>query len=85
MFNKMDSDGSGGMGGAHGPMGGSGREEDSSGSGYLDPLDTNGDGIVDAQEAAAGMLNMQTQNYMGLINSMFGIQEDNQRLVNLAA
>jgi Ca2+-binding EF-hand superfamily protein len=75
----------GGMGGSQGPMGMSGNEEDTSSSSYLDPLDTNGDGTVDAQEAAAGRRNMLTQNYMSLIESMFGIQEDNQSLVNLAA
>ena len=75
----------GGMGGPHGPGGMSGDEEDTSSSGYLDPLDTNGDGTVDAQEAAASGLNMLTQSYMRLIGSMFGTQEDNQSLVNFSA
>ena len=54
-------------------------------SGSLDPLDTNGDGIVDDQELAAAGLNKLTQNYMSLIESMSGNQEDNQGLVDLSA
>jgi EF-hand domain pair/EF hand len=74
-----------GMGGRHGHMGMPGNGEDTTSSSGLDPLDTNGDGVVDAQEAAAAGLSLLTQNYMGLIDSMLGIQEENQGLVNLSA
>ncbi|MGA8179082.1 MAG: hypothetical protein WB792_03435 [Desulfobacterales bacterium] len=74
-----------GKGGAQDVMGipdGQGNDNSSS---NLDPLDTNEDGVVDAQELAAAGLNMLTQNYMNLIDGMFGRQEPNQGLVNLSA
>jgi Ca2+-binding EF-hand superfamily protein len=74
-----------GTGGHHGHMGMPDNGEDTGSSSDLDPLDTNGDGVVDAQEAAAAGLSLLTQNYMGLINIMLGTKEDNQSLVNLSA
>jgi Ca2+-binding EF-hand superfamily protein len=75
----------GGMGKAHDLMGTSGDDGNNNSSSNLDPLDTNGDGIVDAQELAAAGLNMLTQNYMSMVDGMFGIQGENQNLVNLSA
>ena len=74
-----------GKGGAHDLMGMINDQGNDKSSGNLDPLDTNGDGIVDDQELAAAGLNKLTQNYMSLIESMSGNQEDNQGLVDLSA
>jgi Ca2+-binding EF-hand superfamily protein len=74
-----------GMGGADDLMGMQSDNGNDNSSSSLDPLDTNGDGVVDAQELEAAGLNMLTQNYMNLIDGMFGIQEQNQGLVDLSA
>jgi len=74
-----------GKGGADDLMGMQNDKGNDNSAGNLDPLDTNGDGVVDAQELEAAGLNMLTQNYMNLIDGMFGIQEQNQGLVDLSA
>ena len=74
-----------GKGGAHDLMGMPDDKGNDNSSGSLDPLDTNGDGVVDAQELAAAGLKMLTQNYMSLMDGMLGIQEQNQGLVDLSA
>jgi Ca2+-binding EF-hand superfamily protein len=74
-----------GKGGAQALMDMLDNQGNNNSSSNLDPLDTNGDGIVDAQELAAAGLNMLTQNYMSMVDGMFGNQEQNQGLVDFSA
>ncbi len=74
-----------GMGGANELMSMLDNQGNNNSAGNLDPLDTNGDGIVDAQELAAAGLSMLTQNYMSLVDGMSGIQAQSQGLVDLSA